>query len=129
MAAAMLLLIQGVAGQTCGLSASTLSTSCNDACEQYEPCVAFSALACPSEASCVTDYGCAIQCFSEPLNDPKTFTFLVDFGSSQTDETDTYASASNDAVSNISTIELQPTTTSLSVKFGWIHFFCLSYVN
>lgn len=130
MAAALLLLIQGsavnlVAGQSCGLAASTLSTSCDDACIQYEPCLAYSASGCPSGATCVTADQCAIQCFSKPLDDSDSFTFLVEFGSKEQeettgstgsslqDETGTYAAASNDAVSNISTIELQPTVTSL----------------
>ncbi|KAG3087888.1 hypothetical protein PI125_g18512 [Phytophthora idaei] len=139
-ATAMLLLIQGVAGQTCGLTASTLSTSCDDACSQYEPCLAYSASSCPSGASCVTANECAIQCFAKPLNDPDTFTFLVEFGSYESsqekeraassgssfqqqvkavpDETDTYAAASNDAVFNISAIELQPTVTSFILVGG-----------
>ncbi|KAG7392170.1 hypothetical protein PHYPSEUDO_001893 [Phytophthora pseudosyringae] len=131
-AVAVLLLIQGVAGQTCGLPASTLSTSCDDACADYEPCLAYSASACPSGASCVTAGECAVQCFSNPLNDPDTFSFLVEFGSYESsrensgsafeeqtaDETDTYAAASNDAVSNVSTIELQPTVTSFMLVGG-----------
>ncbi|KAG3037423.1 hypothetical protein PC119_g3650 [Phytophthora cactorum] len=139
-ATAMLLLIQGVAGQTCGLTASTLSTSCDDACSQYEPCLAYSASSCPSGASCITANECAIQCFAKPLNDPDTFTFLVEFGSYESsqekeraassgssfqqqvkavpDETDTYAAASNDAVFNISAIELQPTVTSFILVGG-----------
>ncbi|KAE9081565.1 hypothetical protein PF010_g21941 [Phytophthora fragariae] len=135
-AAALLLLIQGsgvnlVAGQSCGLAASTLSTSCEDACFQYEPCLAYSASGCPSGATCVTADQCAIQCFSKPLDDTDSFTFLVEFGSydsskelggstgsSLQDETDTYAAASNDAVSNISTIELQPTVTSFVLAGG-----------
>ncbi|KAE9289350.1 hypothetical protein PF001_g20079 [Phytophthora fragariae] len=135
-AAALLLLIQGsgvnlVAGQSCGLAASTLSTGCEDACFQYEPCLAYSASGCPSGATCVTADQCAIQCFSKPLDDTDSFTFLVEFGSydsskelggstgsSLQDETDTYAAASNDAVSNISTIELQPTVTSFVLAGG-----------
>ncbi|ETO73702.1 TKL protein kinase [Phytophthora nicotianae P1976] len=139
-ATAMLLLIQGVAGQTCGLAASTLSTSCDDACSQYEPCVVYSASSCPSGALCITTNECAIQCFDKPLNDPETFTFLIEFGSYESsrekeraessesslqqqveaipDETDTYAAGSNDAVSNISTIELQPTVTSFVLVGG-----------
>ncbi|EGZ13740.1 hypothetical protein PHYSODRAFT_303159 [Phytophthora sojae] len=131
-AAAVLLLIQGVAGQSCGLTASTLSTSCSDACAQYEPCVAYSS--CPAGATCVATDQCAIQCFSKPLDDTNAFTFLVEFGSYESsrekagsagssldggqDETETYAAASNDAVSNISTIELQPTVTSFVLAGG-----------
>lgn len=88
-------------------------------------------------ATCVPRYSYAIQCFSEPLNDPDTCTFLIKFGAYENnqektrkkaavlsfknqvvvnpDETDTYASSSNDAVSNTNAIELQPTVTSLSV--------------
>ncbi|KAG6599849.1 TKL protein kinase [Phytophthora cinnamomi] len=140
-AAALLLLVQdagvkSVAGQSCALSASTLSTSCDDACSQYEPCLAYSASSCPAGATCVTADQCAIQCFSKPLDDTDTFTFLVEFGSyksskeqekagssgssagGQVDETDTYVVASNDAVSNISTIELQPTVTSFVLAGG-----------
>ncbi|KAJ8542707.1 hypothetical protein ON010_g12106 [Phytophthora cinnamomi] len=142
-AAALLLLVQdagvkSVAGQSCALSASTLSTSCDDACSQYEPCLAYSASSCPAGATCVTADQCAIQCFSKPLDDTDTFTFLVEFGSyksskeqekagssgssagGQVDETDTYVVASNDAVSNISTIELQPTVTSLRHEYQFI---------
>ncbi|POM78567.1 TKL protein kinase [Phytophthora palmivora] len=134
-ATAVLLLIQGVAGQTCGLSALTLSTSCNDACSQFEPCLAYSASACPSGASCVTTTECAIQCFAKSLDDPESFTFLMEFGSYKSnqessgssfekqvealpDETNKYAAASNDAVSNISTIVLQPTVTSFALVGG-----------
>jgi hypothetical protein len=132
----MLLLVQGSAVDACGLTALTLSTSCNGLCDQYAPCVAFSALECPSGASCVTDNQCAIQCFPQALNDPETFTFLVEFGAYESsqekqertgssgssfeeqvdaipEETDAYAAASNDAVANISTIALEPTATSL----------------
>lgn len=84
---------------------------------------------------------CAVQCFSQPLNDADTFTFLVAFGSYESsretatesgssgsafdaqvdaipDETSAYASASNDALSNISTIALEPTTTSFILAGG-----------
>ncbi|KAG1698997.1 hypothetical protein DVH05_014370 [Phytophthora capsici] len=134
-AAALVLLIQGATAQTCGLTASTLSTSCNDACSQYEPCLAYSASSCPSGASCITGGDCAIQCFSKALDDPDTFTFLVEFGSYESsqqssgssfekqvqaipDETSSYAAASNDVVSNVSAIELQPTVTSFLLVGG-----------
>ncbi|CAH0481193.1 unnamed protein product [Peronospora belbahrii] len=135
-ATTVLLLIQGVIGQSCGLTEMTLSTDCSDACSQYEPCLAYGASMCPSKVLCVTSDQCAIQCFSKTLNDPDTFTFLVMFGmydktmadSSLSllenevnvipDETDTYASISNDAVSTISTIALQPTATSFIVIGG-----------
>ncbi|KAK1943772.1 putative serine/threonine-protein kinase/receptor [Phytophthora citrophthora] len=134
-ATALVLLIQGTTAQTCGLTTSTLSTSCNDACSQYEPCLAYSGSSCPSGASCITDNDCAIQCFSKALDDPDTFTFLVGFGSYESsqqssgssfkeqvlatpDETSSYAAASNDVVSNVSTIELQSTVTSFMLVGG-----------
>uniref|UniRef100_H3GID8 Protein kinase domain-containing protein n=1 Tax=Phytophthora ramorum TaxID=164328 RepID=H3GID8_PHYRM len=121
-ATAVLLLIQGF-GQVaagCGLTESTLSSTCDNACAQYEPCVAYDTTGCPSGASCVTTDQCAIQCFSKILDDPETFTFLVNFESSQEqiDETETYASASNDAVTNVSVIELEPTATSFYLVGG-----------
>lgn len=140
MAAATLLFIQGVAGQACGLTGSTLSTSCDDACSQYEPCVAYSASSCPSGASCITAKQCAVQCFAKSLDDPDTFTFLIEFGAYESgyekertdssgsaflrqikavpDETDAFAAASNDVVSNVSSIELQPTVTSFKLLGG-----------
>lgn len=139
--AAVLLWLQGSGVSACGLTALTLSTNCNDACNQYEPCLAYAASSCPSGATCVTADECAVQCFSQPSNDADTFTFLVAFGSYESsretatesgssgsafdaqvdaipDETSAYASASNDALSNISTIALEPTTTSFILAGG-----------
>ncbi|GMF16642.1 unnamed protein product [Phytophthora fragariaefolia] len=111
-AAAMLLLIQGnvVAGQSCELAASTLSTTCDDACSQYVPCVAYNAAVCPAGATCVAADQCAIQCFSKSVENTESFTFLMEFGSYESskeqeekagsaqvndvpDETDKYAAA------------------------------------
>ncbi|KUF89616.1 UPF0489 protein C5orf22 [Phytophthora nicotianae] len=98
-ATAMLLLIQGVAGQTCGLAASTLSTSCDDACSQYEPVWSYES---SREKERAESSESSLQQQVEAIPD----------------ETDTYAAGSNDAVSNISTIELQPTVTSFVLVGG-----------
>ncbi|KAG7392224.1 hypothetical protein PHYBOEH_006445 [Phytophthora boehmeriae] len=131
----------GVAAQTCGLTPLTLSTDCNDACNQNEPCLAYDTSSCPSGASCVTTNDCDVRCFSKALDNAEAFTFLISFGSYESaqevatqtgssgasfeeqvkgipDETNTYASASNDAVSNISSIVLDPTVTSFILAGG-----------
>ncbi|RLN63651.1 hypothetical protein BBP00_00003955 [Phytophthora kernoviae] len=81
-----------------------------------------------------------VDCY-RPLDDAETFTFLISFGSYESsqevatqtgssgssfekqvedipDETDTYASANNDALSDISTIGLEPAVTSFILVGG-----------
>ncbi|CAI5740736.1 unnamed protein product [Hyaloperonospora brassicae] len=123
---------------------STLSTNCNDLCPQYEPCVVYAASACPQGASCAASNQCEIQCFSSSmLNDTATFTFSIGFGqasdsSGQRKTTRTEkrkslveneadglleekvrsATADNEAVSSLGTIDLQPTVTSFVLVGG-----------
>ncbi|KAF1773003.1 Leucine-rich repeat domain, L domain-like [Phytophthora cactorum] len=127
----MLLLIQGVAGQTCGLTASTLSTSCDDACSQYEPCLAYSASSCLQEPRALQPttversgylyVSSGIWVVREQSREGESSKQRSSFQQqvkAVPDETDTYAAASNDAVFNISAIELQPTVTSFILVGG-----------
>ncbi|TDH70168.1 hypothetical protein CCR75_002197 [Bremia lactucae] len=131
---AVVLFSQGVSGQkTCALPELTLSTNCGNACAPYAPCLAYQTSACPSTGSCIRVNDCAVQCYTQILNDPTTFTFFVTFTNELENELKddrarseveaktlrvdkTFAFASNEMVSYIGALSLQPTVTSLIVS-------------
>ncbi|KAL7688372.1 putative protein kinase domain, leucine-rich repeat domain superfamily [Plasmopara halstedii] len=133
----LLLFFQSATGYACEMATSTLSTSCSNVCQQYEPCLVYNA--CPSGVSCISANECVVQCFVKPASDPTTFTFLVNFGSYKSNQeiakaqndtkffkelqvlpndTTTFATANNDVMTIIKMIELQPSVTSFVLVGG-----------
>jgi hypothetical protein len=131
--------LDAVDGSCATATPKQLTWSCGGVCDEYIPCLAFDASAC-GDVNCTiaADEECAYKCFTDFFDiDWYTAEFLIPYGSSYQSEeeiagrnalgnetydaqfdtfsndTESYAWASNDDLDSIAAVEMNPNITSL----------------
>ncbi|OWZ03264.1 TKL protein kinase [Phytophthora megakarya] len=143
----LLATLQAVTSQTCDVEGSTLSSSCGDMCDPYQPCLTYNLSDSTSCNSCVTDVStnCNYVCYNiyrEEPTDRSLFVFFITYGTYQSEEelvtratdptyddnvnslpdnTSSYAWASNDIITRVDALEL-PSTAETVVLAGGASF-------
>lgn len=129
-----------VATADCAMGSSTLTTEGCTGCNEYAVCLGYTSADDCTGTNCVTDGDCTFDCMNVSATTP-TLVVLIEFGgykssqevaslkagsysdddfNSYPDLTGEWPSASNDAVTAVSTIDMPETTTTFIMSGGTV---------
>ncbi|POM68393.1 TKL protein kinase [Phytophthora palmivora] len=112
-----------IGAQECFIPANTLTTSCNESCGMYEPCLVYNSTECSDSSSntenCTSSFDmCSYACFQAfgaYNSDPTQFIFLVSSGTEDVNNNGIYATAN---ITAIDQLVLSPQTTDVWIQGG-----------